>query len=255
MYSSEEKLDEFIKKYSGPQDILLNLCKNEKDRTTEEIELINKEFEKTKEYLVKEANELFKHKTFNFESSISNFKYKVEPLGIDEPDYKVLKNSVGLDCLPDVFADQLGENYKQSKDKKVAFKIFRVTLNNNVLKESEDSKDSSLLLLHGTNGKNVEGILKEGFRPSRSGLYGPRVYLTDSFKYAFEHGICLETDKGVAKHMSYVFVNKVVQNKLHKTRHYLNYFKNLFKNGQNKLNSLSYPLLNQMLPNHILKME
>ena len=102
MYSSEEKLDEFIKKYSGPQDILLNLCKNEKDRTTEEIELINKEFEKTKEYFVKEANELFEHKTFNFERSISNFKYKVEPLGIDDPDYKVLKNSVGLDCLPDI---------------------------------------------------------------------------------------------------------------------------------------------------------
>ena len=234
MYSNKTKLDKFIEKNSGSKNILRNLCNKEIERTNKEIELIRKEFEKTKEKFVEEANELFEHNTLNFERTIPNFKYKLELLKSDDLDYKVIKDSVGLDSLPDFFADYLGNKYDQPEDKtedeRVVFKIFRIKLNKNVLNEPELSKDSSLLLLHGTKGKRVEGILREGFKPSGCGKYGPGIYLTDSFEKAFEYGECFVKDEETPKHMAYVFVNKVVYTNLNESS------KKIIKDTKNKLN-------------------
>ena len=66
-------------------------------------------------------------------------------------------------------------------------------------------------MLHGTHGPNVEGILKEDFRPSQAGAFGPGIYLTNSFQMAFKYGSCYANEDGVAKQMSYLIVNKVRQ--------------------------------------------
>ena len=53
--------------------------------------------------------------------------------------------------------------------------------------------------------------MKEGFKPSQGGRFGPGVYLTNSFKMACRYGDCFVNDEGVPKKMTYLFVNKVRQ--------------------------------------------
>ena len=77
--------------------------------------------------------------------------------------------------------------------------------------KSNNIDGSSLLLLHGTEGKNVKGILKEGFKPSRKGALDSGVYLTNHFSLARGYGNCLVIDKEFVKGMSYVFAVKVKQ--------------------------------------------
>merc|ERR1739840_12292 len=102
------------------------------------------------------------------------------------------------------------------------YNIYRVKATGEDIEESKSSESSSLLLLHGTKGPNVEGVLKEGFRPSKSGNFGPGVYTTNSFNYANIYGNCFVNDEGIPRHLSYLFVNKVKRTKSKTTSTKLN---------------------------------
>ena len=200
MYSSEKRLDEFIKSHLGPKNFLKHLCKLEKEKITTEIKKEKKEFEKTKQYFLKEAEELFVYNTSNFKSSSVGFKYHLELLDDNNSDCKLLRDSLGLNNKENNCFARLKRKHKKPN-------FYKLKAPDEDVKESSDIP--SLLLLHGTKAPNVEGILKEGFKPSREGKFGPGVYLTDSFEMAFKYGHCFVNDEGVPKKSCYVFVNKV----------------------------------------------
>ena len=78
MYSSEEKLNQRISSFSGPQNALRELCKKEKIKVTADIKKAEEEFESTKKGLSEELCELFKHNNFDPVKSITDLKYKLE---------------------------------------------------------------------------------------------------------------------------------------------------------------------------------
>ena len=117
-----------------------------------------------------------------------------------DPDCKLLRDSV---APGDKTFTATSPFFTFTKHKKI--KIYRVKSN----EPSAEGESPRFLLLHGTTGPNVEGILKEGFRPSKNGRLGPGVYLTDSFETALGYGSCYVSDEGVPKAMHYVFLNKV----------------------------------------------
>ena len=57
----------------------------------------------------------------------------------------------------------------------------------------------------------MSGILKEGFKPSKTGSFGPGVYLSNDYSTACAYGICYVNKHGLVKKRSYVFVNEVKQ--------------------------------------------
>ena len=175
MFSTNKMLDEFIERFSGNGDLLRNLCNEEKDKISKEIENAVKEFNETKEYMIKEANELFEYNTSNFKQSSKGFKNTVELLKKDEPDYNILKQSLHLDSNTALKRD------RGLKNKKIVHNVYRVRPTVNVVAPSGACNSSNILLLHGTRGQNIEGILKEGFKPSQGGRFGPGVYLTNNF--------------------------------------------------------------------------
>ena len=216
MYLNETNSDQLMKKFSDPQNILRNLLNKEKEKTCKEIQNAVRDFRKTKEDLIKETKEVFKYSTscFKTPSAYFNFKYKLEQLNKGDTDCDALESALKLDSKTG--EAELNEVLKLL-DSRITYKIYRVEATKKPLQESKDSESSSLLLLHGTKGPRVEGILKEGFKPSKSGSFGPGVYLTDSFNYAFDYGNCFVNDEGVPKNLSYLFVNKVREISKNKT--------------------------------------
>ena len=193
MYSNIKKLDEFLKNYSGPQNMLRDVYMLEKEKTTEEIERENERFVKEKDYLLKEISEMF-YDTSHFKRPPANFKHKLELLEHEDPDYTLVRDSLGC------------SNRRGSVAKYKEPKIYKVKTSNDGPAVSDAP---SLLLLHGTAGRCVQGILKEGFRPSQCGSCGPGVYMTNSFQIASGYGRCFVSDEGVAERITYLFVNKV----------------------------------------------
>ena len=59
MYSNEKHLDQVITQFPGPQDILRQLCEQEKRKTNENIKNIVELSKAIKEDLVKEAMKFF----------------------------------------------------------------------------------------------------------------------------------------------------------------------------------------------------
>ena len=95
-----------------------------------------------------------------------------------------MKKSLGLD-LED---EQTVKNVQ-------GFIIYKVKPADYSVKKSGNTHGSNLLLLHGTKGKNVEVILKEGLKPYRKGALSSGVYLTNNFSLARDYGNCLVIDK------------------------------------------------------------
>ena len=211
MFSNDKKLTDFIETFSENQEVLSKLCNEEKAKISNEIENVVKEFDETKKYLIKEANELFAYSTSNFKQSSEGFKNKLELLKKDEPDYSLLKESLDLDSKTHTFSGTALKKDLGLKDKSNVYKIYRVGTTDNVAAQSQSSNNSNILLLHGTRGQNIERILKEGFRLSQDGSYGPGVYLTNSYRIASGYGNCFVNDEGVPKKVIYLFVNKVRQ--------------------------------------------
>ena len=86
------------------------------------------------------------------------------------------------------------------------FQIYKV--NENIPTESAQEKNNNLMLFHGTNRKGAVGILKEGFKNSRTGWFGRGVYMTDCSEMAYMYS--KGADKGISK-MCYIFVNEVLE--------------------------------------------
>ena len=196
-FSDESELNKFIEKFSGCQSTLRNLCNEEKERISREIEHETNQFEKEKENLVSEAKEIF-HNTLKFKgSNLPESKYKLVLLTTTDVDFIFLKEAIdsGLESIINI--------------EDIVLKIHRVVSTDNTETECKNLTGSNLL--HGTNGQNVEGILKEGFNPSQSGRKGSGIYLTNSFEMAAFYGKCYENEEDNLKRMVYLFVNKVKQ--------------------------------------------
>ena len=178
---------------------LNNLCNEEKQRINGEIDKTMKQFENEKENIVSEVPKMFYNAPKFNNPSLADFKYKL-----------VLLNDKDLDCIfMKKTIDSAIERCFDSKD--IVLKIHKVVSTDNTVTESETLNCSNLLLLHGTKGQNVEGILKEGFKPSEIGSRGPGIYLTNSFQIAARYGKCYENEEENIKHKVYLFVNKVKQ--------------------------------------------
>ena len=223
MFSNDNQLTEFIETFSKHKDVLRNLCNEEKDKLSKEIENVSEHFDVKRDYLIKEANELFEYNTSNFKHSSEGLKYTFELLKKDDPDCNLLKESLDLDSETETFSGTVLKKDLDLHDKSIVYKIYRIRTTANAVAQSQTSNKSNILLLHGTRGQNIKGILKEGFKPSQGGKFGPGVYLTNSFRWASSYGKCFINDEGTPKKMTYLFVNKVRLNdaegpprKLHK---------------------------------------
>ena len=199
MKSIKNKVEEFSKSHPNCRDFLQDIVK----KTEEEINKEKNDYEKG--VVFEKAKELCEYDVANFKKSVlPGFKYKLELLKTNDPDYKLLEKSIKFD---DNFETENSRYQLDIRNKIKDLKIYRVVSNDNIAKESSDS--NQILLLHGTKAQNVEGILKTGFNPSQKGSYGPGVYLTNSFRYAYSYSECCATEENVIKHFRHFFVNSV----------------------------------------------
>ena len=70
----------------------------------------------------------------------------------------------------------------------------------------ENADEESVLLLHGTKSKSIDGILKEGFLPSATGSKGPGVYLINNINVAQNYGRTYYTDLETVKTIEHAFI-------------------------------------------------
>ena len=174
MESIKNKVEEFSKSHPDCKNVLQDIVK----KAEEEINKEKHDYENGK--MFEKAKELCEYDIEKFKKPILHgFKYKLELLKNNDPDYKLLESSIN-------FSDELTDkNFIHQLDlrqKTKGLRIYRVVSNDNISTLSSDS--NQILLLHGTKAQNVEGVLKTGFNPSQKGSYGPGMYLTNSFDYA-----------------------------------------------------------------------
>ena len=191
------KLDEFSKAYPNCRSFLQSIVEKEKDKMNLVRDETVKMFEK--------AKELCEYDVANFKKSVlPGFKYKLELLKNNDPDYELLKDSIGFNDNSTTMNARLRFELKQ---KTKALKIYRIVPNETFSIKSSNS--DQILLLHGTKAQNVEGILKTGFDPSQKGSHGPGVYLTNSFSYAYDYSDSFASEENTIKHLRYFFVNSI----------------------------------------------
>ena len=210
MYLNDTNLSQLIKEFSGPQNFLRKLCNEQREKCCKEIKNLEKNFEETKENIIKNVKNIFQYSTSNFKTPSPNFKYKLELMKNEDPDCMILKSSLDVGFNFTFYSTNTSSNYfNPLKQEQLVYKIYRIKTNDKNIIETKNSESSSILLLHGTKGPCVEGILKEGFRPSQSGSLGPGVYLTNSLIYAFKYGNSFVNDGETPKNLCYLFVSKV----------------------------------------------
>ena len=161
MESIKNKVEKFSKSQSGCKSFLQNIVRKAEEKINEE----KTDYEKGTAF--EKGKALCEYDVANFKKSVlPGFKYKLELLKTNDPDYEILENSI-----------KVNDNFKYSSNQldirpiMEGLKIYRVVSNDNISTESINSNHT--LLLHGTKAKNVEGILKTGFNPSQIGSYGP----------------------------------------------------------------------------------
>ena len=199
MQSIKIKVEEYSKKNPHNRNFLEDYVK----KREEVIYAKQDDYENGK--MFESAKELCEYDVANFKKPVlPGFKYKLELLKTNDADYELLESSIN-------FGDELTDkSFKHQLDlrlKAKGLKIYRVVPNNNISIEPSDS--NQILLLHGTKAQNVEGILKTGFNPSKNGSYGPGVYLTNSFDYAYNYSKSYATEEKVIKKFRHFFVNNV----------------------------------------------
>ena len=200
MSTNKPKKGEGFSFFNENKTVLLELYKKEKERMDKEIEDDKKKLAGTKERLMNEIDGLF-YDTENLQKPPTpGFQYKLELLEDDNPDYELLEKSLNIQINSWMF--EVNKHYER------AVKMYRVIPNNETESAASDCK-TNILLLHGTEGRDIEGILKEGFKPCQSGEYGPGVYLTDDVSLASVDGECYGHHDNMVKVMKYLFVNKV----------------------------------------------
>ena len=240
MQSIKSKVEDFSKSHPSCRNFLQDIVK----KFEEEIDKEKYDYENG--LMFEKAKELCGYDVASFKKLVlSGFKYKLDLLKANDPDYKLLENSIK-------FNDKLKTGYFKYqlniRHKIKGSKIYRVVPNNNIITEPSDT--NQILLLHGTKALNVEGILKTGFNPSEKGSYGPGVYLTNSLNYAYSYGKCCATEENVIKKFWYFFVNSVPNPEIcQDCKQYQNntlfddYLKNepsvkIHKNGRNKFSKI-----------------
>ena len=189
MLSTKDKLETIIKKFPAHKIVLSDFYKAEEKLTKEEIETKKNEFHQTKDNTIQDVKNMFEAASLQIYSS-QEYRYCVEVLEKDHQDYLVLKKSLERPnqnqhkAVVSTAKGRLGlsENIEINK-------MHRIVQKDIIQNESRISDCPSLLLLHGTKLSNVEGILKEGFKPSKKGTFGPGVYLTNCCSVASSHGI------------------------------------------------------------------
>ena len=185
MQSIKTKVEEFSKSNPNCGSFLQNFLK----KREEKINKIKDDYKKGK--VLEKVREICEYDVANFKKlAYPGFKYKLEMLNINDPDYTLLENSIKNDII-------------LTK----GLKVYRVISNEETSTESSDS--NQILLLHGTKAQSVEGILKTGFNPSQQGSYGPGVYLTDSSNIAYDYSESFVTEKNSIRKFRYFFVNSV----------------------------------------------
>ena len=198
-YSNGNKIEEFLIRHPNLESSFQHIFNEEEEKLNAEKVAELAEYEYQNECMFKDLLKLVFHNTANLEGKVlPGYKYKLKQLEKDNSDYKLLKGS-------------LGTHIPERK-----LKIYRVLSNENIIKECSISAPSKLLLLHGTKGKNIEGILKYGFKPSTGDAedHGPGVYMTNSVNkacvYGEYYGGEVVDDETIAKTVKYLFVNKVL---------------------------------------------
>ena len=117
------------------------------------------------------------HYSINYSSIYSNFKnektsYHLEILNKENKDFQLIKKSfynTANACNSNVFSSY--------------FKIKRICRvhQDYPSRKPEDIESEKILVFHGTPRKNVTGILREGFIPSKACHFGPGVYHSNFF--------------------------------------------------------------------------
>ena len=205
-------LDE-IKDNQQQKNNLLYFYLKEIQNRINKIEKSEKNLERQKQTLIKEVESLLKcNRPILTSRSTRQVKYVVESLDDTHKDYKIFKNSLNVDnwCTNGLGPSRI--NLKVHRVIPTPTKNLKVTKNQKVTKNRKrpsDTKITSLLLLHGTNAENVNGILREDFIPSKKGKYGPGVYHTDSYKCASFYSKSYKLEDSSIKKLTYLFVNKV----------------------------------------------
>ena len=180
---STSRHESIFNKYPKYKDDLIRLYEREGKQLCDKIKTETKKFKKNKKIWKEKVNKWF-FNTATLESLVLNrslrgLKYKLKPLKDNEPDYKLLKNAFDSD----------GTEHNLLKKCKIKdLKIHKIVSTDNT--EENEGNGEHLLLLHGTKGQNIQGILKEGFKPSTDGTYGTGVYMTNSFTIASGYGTC-----------------------------------------------------------------
>ena len=187
--NNDRNFNSFIKNFSENPQAFSTLCNEERKRTKDEIMKITMDFNNTKEELIKMAHDHFEYNTSKFKGHHTNFNYKVVQLDENSQEYTTIKQA---------FPEK--EN--------TVFTIYKVS--QQIANQSDNV--SCALLLHGTKGPLLEGILKEGFKPSRDGSKGSGVYLTNDYETAGFYGSCAVEDDGRYKLVDYIFINKLEKN-------------------------------------------
>ena len=225
----DKQLDDFLKrKFSSPQKIYDEVYNKKLVKLQKEVKNHKNETEKMKEFLVDETKQMFERNKRNFKEieDFSGFKYKVELLQNSDRDHKTLRDALGLGSKTVSYS---------GLQNVVEFQIYRVKENNDSITPYVPKQ----LLLHGTKVSNVEGILKEGIKPSLPGLNTPGVYLTNSVATASEYGKCYVDDNGFLKSMIYMFIMKMKFGNTLDTLRNRNSYQNQEKVGKDRKVSFS----------------
>ena len=163
------------------------------------------------------------------------FKYKLKRLGLNEGEFKSIKEFFDLTVYP-----VRNKELCQIKD----FRIYKVFENNP--RKTEDKKSNNLMLFHGTNKESATGILKTGFENSESGWFGKGVYMTDCSDVAQEYAFDKNDDNLVgSRFFNYIFVNEVLESEKLQIHIYDN---DLFEMDEGNTAELLHPFQKHVRP-------
>ena len=132
-----------------------------------------------------------------------SFKFKIEKLE-KQDELDKIKWSFGF-----VNNNSAGSNLKTNLIENCSIfeaEYFKIT----ETQPENDKKGNDILLLHGTKGINLKGILEKGFIPSQSGTKGPGVYLTNNLETTRRYARCFCTNNsGCVNEEYFIFVCRV----------------------------------------------
>ena len=147
-------------------------------------------------------------------TNIKTCKYKRDELSFDSDEYKFVKNFYETNTSTQGFSPVFRQLIATGN-----FKVYKIS--ENYPTEKIDEKRNNLMLFHGTNEKNVDGILNKGFINSKRGRFGKGVYMTEVSSVASFHSLkktSSDTNRSICNRC--IFVNEVLESEKLKTLKY-----------------------------------